>query len=500
MNAADFLEKYKQRLETDPGRISIQRSFMMYCKSNNPAQVKKVLNQSNPLIRSCVDINCNLHHIKETSLTPLMFACIHGHHEIVKVLSRDPRIDLNKQDREGFTALHYAVAFQRRQCVFYLTERSILVLLVRNSVRKVINPNLTRYGGILPESPIIAAALVLGNSDIVSMLISLPGIKLDVKDKQGKSLAQVAVEVDLAREEFSCTSVLSKCPGVDWSFTDCLGQTLLMIACREGKAKLVSILSKVPSLNLNSQDTAGLTAAHHAVMSGSLGCLEALREVRGGGGKEGRTVNWNISYSDHWTTPLSLAVRSGYPQMVELLLSIPFVRLDQADPGERSLSQLAVESRADQAVEVVEILSRDERVSWEERDQQGDTPVISALRNKRTDMVRILLRNPRVDLSEMRSVARGEKTVEGVEAGEVEALLWEALLEVRTRLGQVEERLPRCPVCYERLRPPVLQCEEGHLLCASCGQRPELVHCPVCRGEMLGRAIGVEQFLQDLDL
>ena len=91
--------------------------------------------------------------------------------------------------------------------------------------------------------------------------------------------------------------------------------------------------------------------------------------------------------------------------------------------------------------------------------------------------------------------------MEGVEAGEVEALLWETLLEVRTRLGQVEESVPKCPVCYERLssRPgPVYQCEEGHLVCARCGDRSKVVHCPVCRGEMLGRAIGVEQFLQDL--
>ena len=67
---------------------------------------------------------------------------------------------------------------------------------------------------------------------------------------------------------------------------------------------------------------------------------------------------------------------------------------------------------------------------------------------------------------------------------------------------QVEDSLPRCPVCYERLSSPrpVYQCEEGHLVCAQCGDRPQLQHsCPVCRGQMLGRAIGVEQFLQDLN-
>ena len=86
----------KRKLESNPERISIQRLFMMYCKSNKPDQVKKCL-KFPPQPMSLrphaynVDINCNLHHIKETALTPLMFACIHGYHDIVKVLSRDPR-------------------------------------------------------------------------------------------------------------------------------------------------------------------------------------------------------------------------------------------------------------------------------------------------------------------------------------------------------------------------------------------------------------------------
>ena len=476
--------------------IGIQRMFKKYCKTRHSRSldlVRKCLSYC----CKCVDINCHLHPYEERMLTPLMYGCIHGYEDLVKVLSHDERIDLNQQDREGFTALHYAVAFQQRQCVFHLTQGSILTLPSQNKARQRIDPNITRYQGVLPETTIISAALALGNSEIVSMLIYLPDIKLDVKDSQGRSLAQVAVESDLARNKFNCTKVLSDFPGVDWSYTNHWGRTLLMIACTEVRPKLVSVLTKVASINLNSQDKSGLTAAHHAVMWRSLGCLEALRDVRGRKGREGgRTVDWNIlSRPNQGETPLSLAIKIGDPEVVELLLSIPFVKLDQ------DISHMAVERKDTLAVEVVEILSRDERVDWEVRDQQGDTPILSALRKKKPDMVRILLRNPRIDLSEVREVARGARTVEGVEAGEVETLLWETLVEVRTRLGQVEDSLPRCPVCYQRLSSPpgqVLQCEEGHLVCAQCGDRPELVHCPVCRGEMAGRAIGVEQFLQDL--
>ena len=266
--------------------LEIQKAFEMYCKSNNPAIVEQCLK-----LKETVDINCCLH--DDTLLTPLMFGCIHGYEDLVSVLSRHSKIDLNQRDLEGFTALHYAVAFQQRQCVFHLTKDSIWCRQPKDS--PPINPNLTRYCD-RPQTPIISAALALGNSEIVSMLISLPNIKLDVKDSRGRSLAQVAVESDLARDEFSCSSVLSKCPGVDWSYTSSLGETLLMLGCRQGRPKLVSLLSKIPSLHLNSQDQAGLTAAHHAVMSGSLGCLQTLVEVRGAGGSQGRrSVNWNIT-------------------------------------------------------------------------------------------------------------------------------------------------------------------------------------------------------------
>lgn len=44
-----------------------------------------------------------------------------------------------------------------------------------------------------------------------------------------------------------------------------------------------------------------------------------------------------------------------------------------------------------------------------------------------------------------------------------------------------------CPVCFEIVLPPIMQCQVGHLVCASC--RPKLSCCPTCRGN-LGTSIG----------
>lgn len=39
-----------------------------------------------------------------------------------------------------------------------------------------------------------------------------------------------------------------------------------------------------------------------------------------------------------------------------------------------------------------------------------------------------------------------------------------------------------CPVCYDYVHPPIIQCDSGHLICANC--RPKVHFCPSCRGPL----------------
>ena len=45
-----------------------------------------------------------------------------------------------------------------------------------------------------------------------------------------------------------------------------------------------------------------------------------------------------------------------------------------------------------------------------------------------------------------------------------------------------------CPVCFELLFPPVLQCKNGHLLCKNCVTRND--NCPTCQVSMFRDVIG----------
>lgn len=39
-----------------------------------------------------------------------------------------------------------------------------------------------------------------------------------------------------------------------------------------------------------------------------------------------------------------------------------------------------------------------------------------------------------------------------------------------------------CPVCFDYVLPPIIQCQSGHLVCSNC--RPKLSCCPTCRGPL----------------
>ena len=57
-----------------------------------------------------------------------------------------------------------------------------------------------------------------------------------------------------------------------------------------------------------------------------------------------------------------------------------------------------------------------------------------------------------------------------------------------------------CPVCLEEMKPParIHQCVDGHLLCGMCRENPAITSCPVCRGNIMGRAVVMEKLARAL--
>ena len=50
-------------------------------------------------------------------------------------------------------------------------------------------------------------------------------------------------------------------------------------------------------------------------------------------------------------------------------------------------------------------------------------------------------------------------------------------IEPSEELREIEREL-ECPVCMDIAKPPIYQCEEGHIICCQC--KPLLTNCPHC--------------------
>ena len=184
--------------------------------------------------------------------------------------------------------------------------------------------------------------------------------------------------------------------GVDVNTKDSLNGTPLMVACVWGEENIVRKLRQVEGIHLNCQSGAGFTALHLAVMYGSPGCV---RELKGAAG-----LDWNIKDVDGMT-PLLVAAYYGRADCLQVLLNVPHVDLAATNKSGYNVAWVAVMSLEDELndddagdqLRCVKLLSEEPSVDWNTRDEAGDTPLLFCLKEKKLDLLRILLNNPSVD-------------------------------------------------------------------------------------------------------
>jgi len=288
--------------------------------------------------------------------------------------------------------------------------------------------------------------------------------------------------------------------GVNVNITDSNNVTPLMFACALGHENIVRRLSQVVGIEYNCRTVDGLTALHVAVDTNNPRCVEVLRGA-------GASDDWNVSNDGDY--PLTQAVKDGNGDILQTILSVPEPQLDlSVTLYGRNVAQIAVEKDGGDRQRCVELLSQDRRVNWNIKNSAGDTPLMFCLKNNKTHLARCLINTPGVDLD---TVDRDGKYLETIARrtklnGQVlqnicrERDLNILSLVCTANTDNIASRIPECPVCFERFRAQsqVFQCEEGHFVCSSC--RPRVETCPTCRGRIMGRCNGFEQFLQTLNI
>jgi len=123
-----------------------------------------------------MDVYC----IDPRGYTDLMSAIMNSRNEVVKTLLAEPgcdKCDINQQNRENYTALHYACISNNSEAVTALISDSRLTTL--------------NTQGKSGKSPIMEA-VCNNNLEIVKMMLEVPGVDLLLMDNEGRSIVELA--------------------------------------------------------------------------------------------------------------------------------------------------------------------------------------------------------------------------------------------------------------------------------------------------------------------
>ena len=193
------------------------------------------------LAQTGVDVNIR----DNRNTTPLMFACISGHENIVRRLCQVTDIQLNNTRKDdGRTALHCAVIY----------NKTAACASVMRGVAGV-DWNVRDNAGNSP----LTEAVELGRTDILQTILSVPEPHLDlnVTDSKGRNIAQIAVEHNRQRQR--CVELLSGDKRVDryWNIKNSDGDTPVMYCLKNNKTEIARCLINTPVVDLDTVDSDG---------------------------------------------------------------------------------------------------------------------------------------------------------------------------------------------------------------------------------------------------
>ena len=298
------------------------------------------------LIRYGADVNR-----KHNGMTPLMVACKSGHHVIAQRLLQEPNIDIDAIDSNGKSALHFAI----------LTSKIVTALVTKGA-----NPNIRDKSGWTP----LDYAIEHNNIDALSALLESP-YQLDCVQK----LPTHEIPIHLACEK-STTEVVDVLIqyGADINMKH-NGITPLMVACKRGHYGIVQRLLKTQKVNVNAQDSNGLTALHFSVQSNSVEIVYTLLLKR---------ADPNIAIT---STPLITACINKNLQIVKELLK---AKADVNGQDEDSATALYMSSSNGDFQIVNKLLSFGANPNIFAKGTKW-TPLIVASANGHIDVVKSLL-------------------------------------------------------------------------------------------------------------
>ena len=339
---------------TDHGETAL-----IVAAKNGSADIVELL-----LANDQIDLNKGL---TTTGMTPLIAASQNGHNKIVQMLTDQPLISVNKAlDTSGVNSLVAALK----------NGHNGAVEILLNHAETDVN-----QGPKNGRTPLIIAASNINSTESVQMLLAKPGIDVNRQIFDGQTALFLAVK----SKHSVAVELLLRCPKTD---TELLDEDYK-------SAKDYITESDLPDIGIAFDTRGSLTKEKgHSCCSDSIN-RGLLRAVEDGDLPWVKTfmkcpqMDINVRNQDG-VTPLNVAAREGYNEIVRLLLSNPDVDTNQYNSmnGKTALIVASEEGKW----EIVKMLLRNAQINVEISDINGKTSLQRAAYNGHLMAVKLLLR------------------------------------------------------------------------------------------------------------
>jgi ankyrin repeat protein len=271
-----------------------------------------------------VDVNIQ----DENGCTPLHYSVARGDEAIVIKLLEDPNVHVNIRENFGKTPLHYSVEKGRDAVVLKLLEA----------------PNVNVNIQDLKGKSALHYSAKMGHEAVVIKLLEAPNVNVNIQDLKGKSALHYSAKMG----HEAVVIKLLEAPNVEVNIKDDWGKTPLHYSAKMGHETVVIKLLEAPDVDVNIQDESGWTALHYSAHSSHQAIFNKILEAP--------NVNVNvITRQDE--NALHLAVKKDNVSMVKTLATNQQLRVTQENLDGETPFQIAFESKEPNSKSIESVLS-----------------------------------------------------------------------------------------------------------------------------------------------
>ncbi|KAG4263778.1 hypothetical protein FPRO03_09054 [Fusarium proliferatum] len=325
--------------------------------------------------RQLIDSGADISHGTTDGFTPLSMASSGGHVELVKLLIQRGA-DINQVAANGYySPLFMAVWYDNSELIELLIDEGAELDEIRfkgqmfsllavaagkgllNSVKALINKGVepteskplflaASYGSYLgfsshfdeKKAPAWLEPRRLRYHQVLEVLLQ-SGANVNTSDERGESPlhhASLSGFIDIAE------ILIQKSAGLD--IKSVAGETPLHCASRNGHLRVTQLLVQ-HGADVASKDNHGRTPLHYACISGNLEVVNFII---------GSSHTQTLDEADHWgSTPLSLAARFGWVDIIKTLLDTGTVEVESSDKFSRTTTWWATSHNHDAAARLL---------------------------------------------------------------------------------------------------------------------------------------------------